>query len=735
MSNKVKKESPNYEMARTYLDYLHPDPFKGMICPQGYQEIYHREIVGCAHPGELDYEYECEGSRWPGSVGDFGVDGEKEWLVSNFGKTLEPKDPKSNRSAYIEQVSLNAFKEIVQSSNGKAEDSCGLKNILIDFDGQETNDKVEILTSFLKRIELPFSFAVYSGSKGVHVVICLSNLISDPALADRVCKSIYEILKAAGGNEYGLDAGPLHGGRKYTSAVRLPGLNRQETKKMQELVVAWQGYITNETLFHWLTKKLPNWETRKRFALSKDKKTSKSLPDGEQPDVFAAMLKYAEENKWIYMEEHFWEWVEPSHFRKLEWKDKSESKPETNATTKLWEVYRKEVGTDVSHRRFKDFMQSLSVERSASVGHHPNLVNFANGVVDLDTGQLLPRSEKHKFNYVIPVNFSEDLLKNPLLSVAWARIVSQHVPASEDQELLESFIGYSMTDDRTKHQMLVLYGAPDTGKGKVLGFVGRLLGQELVARESIAGVLDEPAVAANLIGKRVSIATEARFRLSDMERFKALVSFEGVLVHVYYIGKTTIENGCKFLCSTNDEGWMPNSPEIQKRVRVVNFVNSVAPAEQDPHLDDKLWEDRTIIVHRCLAAYLKHRQAASFLLNESTRKYLRVASENINPVAAWIHDEGIESGDFWYPNEFLLSRYRQHTGDEKITGAEFGKKMTEAGLKCRDHDGDRRSYPFYSELRVRRGRYINKSLDKEFAAWAGQTSIPVAIPMGVPKYR
>ncbi|HLD99601.1 MAG TPA: DUF5906 domain-containing protein [Bdellovibrionota bacterium] len=692
-SESSDQQASEKSLPEEYLDYLHPEPMQGAIFPRGADfeiellQNEHGETITEGYPEQDTVE------KWSGAADsgkdafadDIGVDGTKKWIKDRLGKFIYP-NRKTKRRLSIEQVSLNQFDEIVAGSNGRAKTALGVRNVLLDFDGVAEDEPDEFL-AYLAELEVPFSFAVFSGKKGVHVVISLRAPIADPELANRVCNALYEII--AEDDRYELDAGPLKGHRKYTSACRLPGLTRILTGTIQKLVAAWKGYVVQEDLEAFLSAHLPDWKTRKKWKIDKAAKTTGSF-SGE--GAFKALLEATKD--WVHDQGHFWAWT-GDHYRRLDWDEKEPQQL-------LWPIFKTTTGSPTASG-LKDRLEALSYERKRTLGTHPELVNFNNGVLNLRTLELIPHSKDFRFNYVLPVAFEREQLLVPKSAPSLDRILQGHVEREEDRKLFKQFLGYILTDDRRKGQMLILYGPRDTGKSTILGLIEDILGKVLVAKESPGQVIRDENRAKNIIGKRVSIAMEAKIQMSDLEAFKALITFEELRYHIFHRGRDTTSHGCKFICAANDDGWLPNRPEILKRIRVVEFSNSLDPKHQDPGLRQRLLDEMSAIIHECLAAYREVIDDAVLAENQSTKEYLKRANENVNPIAAWLEDRGIAVGPNFCPTEVLFRCFRDDNPTSSIRSSyEFGKKLKDCGLKPED------SPRFWPPLgKKRRGPLIN----------------------------
>lgn len=696
----MKPSSNHRQTAEEILDLIHPDPVKGSIFPAGSIISFDNHRAG-PH-GEDEAISNEQHERWHGSLSQHGVNGSKEWVKNHLNEGLYLQDNEKNRGRElnVEQVSLNRFADVKPNGRGKASQRIETNGLLIDFD-DVPHERLSTFADALTKCGMPISFAVTSGDKGVHSPLLFSDLNLPPAAIDRYASAIYEVLNRELA-EYGVDPMPLCGDAKYTCSVRIPGVTRIKTNRVQELLIGWQGRIETSALESWLDQKLPDWRTRTSWSIDADvangnsKSAKRSF--GNRASAYIKMVQFARESAWCYMQGYFWRWNGKTHFEQIDWKAENPEKD-------LWDVYAAEVGSRVKKSEFTDLVNCLQLEISQVPKHHPKLLNLKNGVLNLDSLVLNPSKAEHGFTYCIDIEFDHSLLTNPIESAAWNRILARHVLDAKDRVTLESFLGYSLTDDRSKHQTLVLHGPADTGKGTICNFMLRLLGPELTTKESIGSVLSDPAHGFNIIGKRVSISTEANIKLKNLEAFKALISFEEVSVHQFHKGRWKVEHGCKFIASSNKDGWIPNFREIEKRLRVVQFSNPVVGDEKDIALGEHLWADRKLIFHRLLAAYLIIKEKADIPVNPSTLRYLIDANENVNKIAPWVNDHEIAPGSHWVPLHYLHRAFVEET-HSSIDLHEFGKRFKDAGSFEQD-----RNQAWISGSRTRvRGYLINKPM-------------------------
>lgn len=104
--------------------------------------------------------------------------------------------------------------------------------------------------------------------------------------------------------------------------------------------------------------------------------------------------------------------------------------------------------------------QRLITANVATFDADPELLNCANGVVNLRTGYLSPHSPSQRFTYVVPVEYdpSADC-------VDWIEFLERVTPSPEIVDYLQMAVGYSLTGDTREECMWYIYGPSRSGKG------------------------------------------------------------------------------------------------------------------------------------------------------------------------------------------------------------------------------------------------------------------------------
>lgn len=140
---------------------------------------------------------------------------------------------------------------------------------------------------------------------------------------------------------------------------------------------------------------------------------------------------------------------------------------------------------------------------------HDMLLNCANGVVDLRTGDLLPHDPDLMLGKQVPVDYDPSAAA-PL----WNRFLERVQPNQEKLAFLQRCLGYSISGSTQEQVFFVWHGESGTGKSVAAGTISTILGSYggIVATSVLmeTGEEQHPTGWADLDGSRWLTATETR---------------------------------------------------------------------------------------------------------------------------------------------------------------------------------------------------------------------------------
>lgn len=216
----------------------------------------------------------------------------------------------------------------------------------------------------------------------------------------------------------------------------------------------------------------------------------------------------------------------------------------------------------------------------------PGLINFANGVLNIKTGELYEHSAEYKFKYVLPYDW------NPkAVAPQWDKFMQEITCGDEGiQQLLNEYLGYALGGETPYLQVcLFLFGGGANGKSTYLSVIKQVLGGENCTTLGPGDIHDENKMRL-LDGKLASITEETdSYSMRKTSTIKNAITGGEVWAKSMYQDKYPFINNAKFYLAGNEKPLSNDKEEgLYRRIIFVPF-NAVFPASaRDPHLAKKL---------------------------------------------------------------------------------------------------------------------------------------------------
>ena len=229
------------------------------------------------------------------------------------------------------------------------------------------------------------------------------------------------------------------------------------------------------------------------------------------------------------------------------------------------------------------------------------LVNFRNGMLDLETDELLEHDPKYGSTHQLTVDWSPDA-PAPLFD-AWVL----ESAGSQVAALLEAasvFLDPSVTPTRA----LFLFGPARSGKSTFLRLLEALVGPAFVAGVSLHALADDHFSAANLYGKVINVDADVKAAdVRDLSLFKKLTGEDVITANRKYGAQFEFRNRALFAFSANE------LPSVGENSRA--YVARIAPflfgrsfdGSIDPTLEPKLRQELAGIAARLVRAWQERR--------------------------------------------------------------------------------------------------------------------------------
>lgn len=256
-----------------------------------------------------------------------------------------------------------------------------------------------------------------------------------------------------------------------------------------------------------------------------------------------------------------------------------------------------------------------------------NIINFKNGLLKLDTLELIPHTPDYYSTIQIPCNY------NPSLSLDNAPVFNRFIThlANNDKDskqALIEFIGAAISNVNAAHykKALFLQGAGNCGKTQYINFCSTLISDRYFSSTSLED-LEGRFGTYILYGKRLAGDPDIKFmKVGELNKFKQATG--GDPLRAEPKGKQAFTfryNGFMlFGCNRLPLFGGDRGQWVYDRMLLINCGDPVPRAEQDPNLQDKLKAESEAIVSAAIAALKQSiENGYTFTTSESSKELLR----------------------------------------------------------------------------------------------------------------
>lgn len=280
-----------------------------------------------------------------------------------------------------------------------------------------------------------------------------------------------------------------------------------------------------------------------------------------------------------------------------------------------------------------------------------DVLNLANGTLDLATFTLCPHNSDDLLTYCLPYAYDPSAV-----APNWAAFLSRIDPETVD--FLQEFSGYSLTPD-CRHEIAVwFYGPPGGGKSTFLAGLQAVLGPKVTVL-GLADIERNRFALANLPGKTLAVATEQPADyLASTHILNALISGEPVTVDRKYAPAVTITPRVKLAWALNELPRVRGASDgIFRRVKIVEFP-TIPRHERRPEMKAAIEAEAAGILNWALEGLRRLRTRGRFVIPAAIEAASREYAEK-NDIPAVFVEECCETGPaLSVQSQNLYNRYQ-----------------------------------------------------------------------------
>lgn len=334
---------------------------------------------------------------------------------------------------------------------------------------------------------------------------------------------------------------------------------------------------------------------------------------------------------------------------------------------------------------YRLIIDDTRIQRSAlELNSYKNLINFKNGVWDIENKKLIPHDSKYLQTIQIPHEVGE---YKPFTETRLYKFFKKTKLPKEDVKMILRYMAYCMSTDYGLKTFMVLVGQSNTGKSVLIRFVESLVGRQNTSALSMHE-LNMRFYPAQLYGKLLnSCADNKTLPLSSIENLKKITGGDQIMHEKKGKEPFFFVSFAKLLFSFNQ---LPlqleeKSNAFYKRMRVL-FMNNELFLNNE-YVDDLCSDESIEEVIPYLLSLLPLREIPRTKMSDSCVETLRQDSDSIH---AFIKSECELGEDLYISKDVLFQSYADFcvtNGRESHKKQGFMRAMRSNGfIEIRDKD-------------------------------------------------
>ncbi len=316
-----------------------------------------------------------------------------------------------------------------------------------------------------------------------------------------------------------------------------------------------------------------------------------------------------------------------------------------------------------------------------------NLLNTANGVLELDTLTLRPARQDERFTYRLPVPWV------PSATCPQIEAFVREVVPPDCVSLMTEIIGMCLLPTSRYRRAVMLLGTGSNGKSVLLRVVKSLLGVANISSVTLQALSEDRFAKAQLFGKLANIAGDLDSK--PVERsgaFKMLTGEDTITADHKYGQPFQFVNYSTLVFSANEwpvshdqtDAYFTRWIAIPFNQRYREDGGELRPGERraDPKLADRLVtaEELQGLLVRAVAGARRLQERGGFAIPQSVRDALAEYRQWADTVMAWVEEAISPKPDSAVTRKAVYARYREwckDNGRSAVSAKKFWPRFRE----------------------------------------------------------
>ena len=309
---------------------------------------------------------------------------------------------------------------------------------------------------------------------------------------------------------------------------------------------------------------------------------------------------------------------------------------EKSINRKIIEIYPK--ATTRMQKEVKSYLMTMAPEVQLK---YENLINFKNGLYDLNNNTLMPHSPYYFTINQINANINWDPERIGAVDRFLDKISCGNIGR---KKAILQMIGYSMTSSVEMQKAFVLYGkTAGNGKSTLLEIIERMIGSENVSHVTLQDFVSNRFSVSEIKGKLVNMVSEmTKEFLKDSSVFKQIVTGDTTTVEEKFKDRHTIKPYAKHIFTANE---LPKVADTSngyfRRLFIIPFEAVLTDLEKINFNFKELITEQALnyLAAIALQEYIIARREHAFINEEESKNIIETYKMDSNTVIAYLYDK------------------------------------------------------------------------------------------------
>jgi len=292
------------------------------------------------------------------------------------------------------------------------------------------------------------------------------------------------------------------------------------------------------------------------------------------------------------------------------------------------------------------------------------LVNFQNGTLPLDSLQLRTHERTDGLTHCLPFAYEPEQEFSHIRT-----FLSRAIPDESGQQAYMTHIGAALIGDTSLHKVIVLFGAPRSGKTTLLKLAQLTLGYR-PGQFATSTLFSPESRGANSratwVDSTPNLVCLDEFPQDALqgegeELFKSMTSHGGVSMWLKYQDERE-ENVWtpKLMFATNNRlRYRDQSGALTKRLLILHCPNALSETKQDSHLLGKLQPELGAFAAACIQLALQAQRTRKYPESTQMQSLLTDIETNGDAVKLWLAERAIVAEGTFESTAALYADLRQ----------------------------------------------------------------------------